>query len=68
LANGAPAGEKLVDSWNSYFAAQVSIDQILVISPATTPKFSWGDLNDMYTYAQYLYRSQRYSVPHKNLA
>ena len=29
LADGAPAGEKLVDSWNSYFGTLISIQDVL---------------------------------------
>lgn len=48
LADGAPAGEKLTDSWFSYFGVKLLLKDILALS---NPKYSWTDMNDMYSYA-----------------
>ena len=51
LVDGCPAGEKLVDAWNSYFGTLLSIQDVLTYGTLTKPKYTWADLNDMYTYA-----------------
>ena len=49
LADGAPKGEKLIDTWFDYFGVKLLLKDILVASG--TPKYSYIDMNDMYSYA-----------------
>lgn len=47
------AGEKLEASWDSYFKQLVTVKQLI------TADVGYKEANDMYNYAQYLYRQAK---------
>lgn len=60
------AGESLVPdiyknaAWHLYFTTNISIQDVLDTTSATgVVKYTWWDINDMFTYAQMLYRKQQ---------